>query len=64
MEINLSQWASTVKSIKDSLKLEELEMTFKDGTKKKVWKVNRPKPEIVETADMVGVYVHTMSKCT
>ncbi|XP_061377156.1 uncharacterized protein LOC116773825 isoform X2 [Danaus plexippus] len=62
LEINLSQWASTVKSIKDSLKLEELEMTFKDGTKKKVWKVNRPKPEIVETADMIQLLPSSISK--
>lgn len=40
--------------MKDSLKLEELEMTFTDGTKKKIWKVNRPIPEVIETVDFVS----------
>ncbi|XP_053607757.1 uncharacterized protein LOC128673729 isoform X2 [Plodia interpunctella] len=49
LDANLAIWNSTIKAMRDSLKLEELEMTFTDGTKKNIWKVNRPKPETIET---------------
>lgn len=52
--MKLAQWQSIIKTMKDSLKLEELEMTFTDGTKKKIWKVNRPIPEVIETVDFVS----------
>lgn len=39
------------------MKLEELEMTFKNGATKKIWKVNRPKPEAVETVDFVSFHI-------
>lgn len=48
-------WNGTIKSMRDSLKLEELELTFNDGTKRKIWKVNRPKPENIETVDFVSL---------
>lgn len=41
--------------MKDNLKLEELEMTLNDGTKKKIWKLNRTKPEAIETVDFVCI---------
>lgn len=50
----MATWNATIKSLRDSVKLEEMEMTFKDGSKKKIWKVNRPRPEVVETVDFVS----------
>lgn len=53
----MAAWNVTIKSLKDSQKLEELEMTFNDGTKRKIWKVNRPKPEAIETVDFVSLLI-------
>lgn len=54
MEANLASWNATIKALRDSLKLEELEMTFNDGTKRKIWKVNRIRPDVMETVDFVS----------
>ncbi|XP_052740255.1 uncharacterized protein LOC112055917 isoform X4 [Bicyclus anynana] len=54
LETNLALWASTVKTLKDQMKLEELEMTYKSGSTK-VWKVHRQKPEVVETVDLENI---------
>ncbi|XP_034830847.1 uncharacterized protein [Maniola hyperantus] len=62
LETNLALWATTVKAIKDSVKLEELEMTYRTGTIKKIWKVNRPKPEVVETVDFIQLLPSSISK--
>lgn len=56
LEANVNAWNATIKSMKDSLKLEEFEMTFNDGHKQKIWKVNRQKPEAIETVDFVSLY--------
>ncbi|KAI8436136.1 hypothetical protein MSG28_004234, partial [Choristoneura fumiferana] len=45
-----------------TLKLEELEMTFTDGTKKKIWKVNRPIPEVIETVDFLQLLPSAIGK--
>ncbi|CAG9786036.1 unnamed protein product [Diatraea saccharalis] len=63
LEANLAIWNSTIKALRDSVKLEEFEMKFKDGTKRKVWKVNRPKPEIIETVDFVQLLPAAIGKC-
>lgn len=60
LEANLAAWNATIKSLRDSQKLEELEMTFNDGTKRKIWMVNRPKPEAIETVDFVS-FTHILS---
>ncbi|RVE51625.1 hypothetical protein evm_003757 [Chilo suppressalis] len=62
LDANLAVWHATIKALRDSVKLEELEMTFKDGTKRKVWKVNRPKPEITETVDFVQLLPAAIGK--
>ncbi|KAG6463084.1 uncharacterized protein LOC115452129 isoform X2 [Manduca sexta] len=62
LEIHLAQWNATIKSLRDSLKLEELEMIFNDGTKRKIWKVNRPKPEAIETVDFVQLLPSSIGK--
>lgn len=54
LDSNLASWNSEIKSLQNSMKLEEVEMKFKDGTTKKIWKVNRPKPEATETVDFVS----------
>ncbi|XP_039754326.1 uncharacterized protein LOC120629451 [Pararge aegeria] len=61
LETKLALWASTVKAMKDRMKLEELEMTFKNGTTK-LWKVNRPKPEDMETVDFIQLLPSAISK--
>lgn len=53
LDLALATWSSTVKSIRDGYKLEEIEIKFKDETKRIIWKVNRPKPENIETVDYV-----------
>ncbi|XP_026728917.1 uncharacterized protein LOC113494693 [Trichoplusia ni] len=53
LDASLATWNATIKSMRDSLKLEEMEMTFNDGTKRKIWKVLRPKPEVIESVDFV-----------
>ncbi|XP_050346472.1 uncharacterized protein LOC126770906 [Nymphalis io] len=62
LDTNLALWAATIKTLKDNLKLEESEMTFMDGTKKRIWKVNRSKPEIVESVDFVQLLPSAVSK--
>ncbi|KAL0893278.1 hypothetical protein ABMA27_014876 [Loxostege sticticalis] len=62
LEANLATWNATIKSLRDSVKLEEMEMTFKDGSKKKIWKVNRPRPEVVETVDFVQLLPSAVGK--
>ncbi|XP_063825468.1 uncharacterized protein LOC135075026 [Ostrinia nubilalis] len=62
LEANLAVWNATIKSLRDSVKLEEIEMTFNDGSKKKMWKVNRPKPEVVETVDFVQLLPSAVGK--
>ncbi|KAJ0177355.1 hypothetical protein K1T71_007364 [Dendrolimus kikuchii] len=62
LEANLIAWNATIKSMKDSLKLEELEMTFTDGTKRKIWKVNRMKPEAIETVDFIQLLPSSLGK--
>ncbi|XP_052740254.1 uncharacterized protein LOC112055917 isoform X3 [Bicyclus anynana] len=61
LETNLALWASTVKTLKDQMKLEELEMTYKSGSTK-VWKVHRQKPEVVETVDLIQLLPSAISK--
>lgn len=46
-------WNSSIKFIRDSFKLEEIKTTFRDGTKKTIWKVACPMPEMMETVDFV-----------
>ncbi|KAJ8728306.1 hypothetical protein PYW08_016691 [Mythimna loreyi] len=62
LDANLTMWNGTIKSMRDNLKLEEQEMTFNDGTKRKIWKVNRPKPEITETVDFVQLLPSSIGK--
>ncbi|XP_038212099.1 uncharacterized protein LOC119832509 [Zerene cesonia] len=62
LEINMATWNSTIKSIRDSFKLEEIEMVYKDGTKKTIWKVNRPKPESLETVDFIQLLPAIIAK--
>ncbi|KAI8436143.1 hypothetical protein MSG28_004234 [Choristoneura fumiferana] len=62
LDLKLAQWQSIIKIMKDSLKLEELEMTFTDGTKKKIWKVNRPIPEVIETVDFLQLLPSAIGK--
>ncbi|XP_072931782.1 uncharacterized protein [Epargyreus clarus] len=61
LDASLAAWNSSIKSMRDRMKLEELEMVFSDGTRKKVWKVNRPKPEAVETVDFDNMLRHDVS---
>ncbi|XP_072931781.1 uncharacterized protein [Epargyreus clarus] len=62
LDASLAAWNSSIKSMRDRMKLEELEMVFSDGTRKKVWKVNRPKPEAVETVDFVQLLPSEIGK--
>ncbi|XP_046959657.1 uncharacterized protein LOC124529789 [Vanessa cardui] len=62
LDTNLALWATTIKAMKDSLKLEELEMTFNDGTQKRIWKVNRLKPDNSETVDFIQLLPSALSK--
>ncbi|CAG4990614.1 unnamed protein product [Colias eurytheme] len=62
LEINLATWNSTIKSLRDSFKLEELQMIYKDGTKKTIWKVNRPKPDSLETVDFIQLLPAIIAK--
>lgn len=55
LEANLATWNATIKAMKDSFKLEEFEINLSDGTRRTVWKVNRPKPDIMETVDFVSI---------
>lgn len=58
MDANLASWNATIKTMRDSLKLDEIEMIFNDGSKRKIWKVNRVKPEVTETVDFVSCYYY------
>ncbi|XP_047504639.1 uncharacterized protein LOC125049415 isoform X1 [Pieris napi] len=62
LETALANWNFTIKAIRDSFKLEELEITFKDDTKRTVWKVNRPKPENIETVDFLQLLPSIIAK--
>ncbi|XP_045772214.1 uncharacterized protein LOC123872114 isoform X2 [Maniola jurtina] len=62
LETNLALWATTVKAMKETMKLEELEMTYKNGMTKKIWKVNRPRPEAVETVDFIQLLPSSISR--
>ncbi|XP_059048603.1 uncharacterized protein LOC131843860 [Achroia grisella] len=62
LEANLTAWNATIKSMRDNLKLEEIEMTYNDGTKRKIWKVNRSKPEGIETVDFVQLLPSSIGK--
>ncbi|CAB3224385.1 unnamed protein product [Arctia plantaginis] len=62
LEANLATWNATIKAMKDSLKLEEFEINLSDGTKRTVWKVNRPKPDIMETVDFVQLLPSAVGK--
>ncbi|KAJ8729949.1 hypothetical protein PYW07_016987 [Mythimna separata] len=62
LDANLTMWNGTIKSVRDNLKLEEIELTLSDGTKRKIWKVNRPRPEITETVDFVQLLPSAIGK--
>ncbi|CAH3906019.1 unnamed protein product [Pieris brassicae] len=62
LETALANWNFTIKAIRDSFKLEELEITFKDDTKRTVWKVNRPKLENIETVDILQLLPSIIAK--
>ncbi|XP_063380920.1 uncharacterized protein LOC134667439 [Cydia fagiglandana] len=62
LEICLAQWTSIIRSVKDSQRLEEVELTFSDGTKKRIWKINRPKPEVTETVDYLQLLPQAIAK--
>ncbi|XP_063534269.1 uncharacterized protein LOC134744395 [Cydia strobilella] len=62
LEVCLAQWTSIIKSVKDSQKLEEVELIFSDGTKKRIWKINRPKPEVTETVDYLQLLPQAVVK--
>ncbi|XP_063361773.1 uncharacterized protein LOC134650769 [Cydia amplana] len=62
LELCLAQWRSIIKSMKDSQKLEEVELIFSDGTKKRIWKINRPKPEVTETVDYLQLLPQAVAK--
>nr|XP_049699939.1 uncharacterized protein LOC110377256 isoform X1 [Helicoverpa armigera] len=62
LDANLAVWNSTIKGMRDNLKLEEMEMTFNDGSKRKIWKVNRTRPEVVETVDFVQMLPSSVGK--
>ncbi|XP_013143782.1 PREDICTED: uncharacterized protein LOC106107465 isoform X1 [Papilio polytes] len=55
-------WNGTIKLIRDSFKLEEIETTFNDGTKKRIWKVDRPIPEALETVDFLQLLPSAIGK--
>ncbi|XP_045535732.1 uncharacterized protein LOC106717478 [Papilio machaon] len=55
-------WNGTMKLIRDSFKLEEIETTFNDGTKKRIWKVDRPMPEAMETVDFLQLLPSAIGK--
>ncbi|XP_063618841.1 uncharacterized protein LOC134791678 [Cydia splendana] len=62
LEVCLAQWTSIIRSVKDSQKLEEVELIFSDGTKKRIWKINRPKPEVTETVDYLQLLPQALAK--
>ncbi|XP_062529423.1 uncharacterized protein LOC105842472 isoform X2 [Bombyx mori] len=62
LEENLAAWNATLKSMRENLKLEELEISLKDGTARKIWKVNRSKPETIETVDFVQLLPSAIAK--
>ncbi|KAM3959175.1 uncharacterized protein ACR2FA_006709 [Aphomia sociella] len=62
LEADLAAWNATIKSMRDSLKIDEIEMTFNDGTKRKIWKVNRTKPEAIETVDFLQLLPSSIGK--
>ncbi|CAH0579414.1 unnamed protein product [Chrysodeixis includens] len=62
LDASLASWNATIKSMRDGLKLEELEMTFNDGNKRKIWKVLRPKPEVTESVDFVQLLPSSIGK--
>ncbi|KAF9414876.1 hypothetical protein HW555_007345 [Spodoptera exigua] len=62
LDANLATWNATIKSMRDSLKLEEIEMIFNDGSKRKIWKVNRVKPEVTETVDFIQMLPSAIGK--
>ncbi|XP_061713075.1 uncharacterized protein LOC133521957 isoform X2 [Cydia pomonella] len=62
LEVCLAQWTSIIKSVKDNQKLEEVELIFNDGTKKRIWKINRPKPEVIETVDYLQLLPQAVAK--
>ncbi|XP_022831065.1 uncharacterized protein LOC111359695 [Spodoptera litura] len=62
LNANLATWNATIKSMRDSLKLEEIEMIFNDGSKRKIWKVNRVKPEVTETVDFIQMLPSSIGK--
>ncbi|CAK1596403.1 unnamed protein product [Parnassius mnemosyne] len=62
LEESLAVWNSTIKSIRDNLKIEEVEVILNDGTTKKIWKVDRQKPETMETVDFLQLLPSAIGK--
>ncbi|CAH2106178.1 unnamed protein product [Euphydryas editha] len=62
LDTNLTLWNSLVKTMKDTFKLEQLEMTYKDGKTKKIWKINRLKQDALETVDFVQLLPSKIGK--
>ncbi|XP_068631978.1 uncharacterized protein [Battus philenor] len=62
LDESLAVWNATIKAIRDGFKLEEIETTFNDGTKKRIWKVDRPIPETTETVDFLQLLPSAVGK--
>ncbi|KAL4717971.1 hypothetical protein ACJJTC_013010 [Scirpophaga incertulas] len=62
LEAQLATWNTAIKALRDSVKLDKFEITFKDGTKKKIWKVNRPKSDVIETVDFLQLLPGVIAK--
>ncbi|CAK1547340.1 unnamed protein product [Leptosia nina] len=62
LDIALASWNTTVKTIRDALKLEEIEVTHKDESKTTIWKVNRYKPDNMETVDFLQLLPSVIAK--
>ncbi|XP_050684301.1 uncharacterized protein LOC126979126 isoform X6 [Leptidea sinapis] len=62
LETHLATWNVVIKSMKDNIKLEEIQIKFNDGAMRNVWRVNRPKPEATETVDFIQLLLGTVGK--
>ncbi|KAI5652040.1 hypothetical protein NE865_00378 [Phthorimaea operculella] len=62
LEESLHAWDKIIKGIRDHQKLEEVEMTYKDGSKRTIWKVDRVRPDSIETVDFIQLLPSQIAK--
>ncbi|KAJ2946218.1 hypothetical protein O0L34_g5154 [Tuta absoluta] len=62
LEVSLNAWEKIIQGIRDGQKLEEVEMTYKDGSKRTIWKVNRVRPDSIETVDFIQLLPSQIAK--